>query len=140
MNPIILKSVIKVYFVYWILLFNGITAALFINLWSFVDFYVIFFFSGVHAASWFMIVIIVLVSSIVILNSIDYLSLMESYLFLIYPSLLQFSMLCWILSNDLIGSFIYWDWLGFLSYLLINFWSSKTNCLILNWTLALIRN
>ena len=40
-----------------------------------------------------MILVIVLVSSIVILNPIDYLSLMESYLFLIYPSLLQFSMI-----------------------------------------------
>ena len=75
-----------------------------------------------------MILVIVLVSSIVILNPIDYLSLMESYLFLIYPSLLQFSMIRRVFPNDLIITFVYWDWLGLLSYLPTNFRSSKTNC------------
>ena len=120
-NPIIIQSLIKVYFIYWILLFNVLAGFLFINLWSFVDFYIIVFFIGLNSFDWFMILVIVLVSSIVILNPIDYLSLMESYLFLIYPSLLQFSMIRRVFPNDLIITFVYWDWLGLLSYLPTNF-------------------
>jgi len=61
-------------------------------------------------------------------NSIDYLTIMESYLFLVYISLFQFCMITFVLSNDLLIAFLNWDWLGLISYLLINFWSSKLNC------------
>ncbi len=37
-------------------------------------------------------------------------------------------MIIFILTHDLILSFLYWDVLGIISYLLINFWSSRINC------------
>ena len=80
-----------------------------------------------NSLSWFMCCLITLISSCVILCSIDYLSIMDSYLFLIYISLFQSCMLIFVLSNDLLITFFNWDYLGLISYLLINFWSSKLN-------------
>ena len=75
-----------------------------------------------------MVLVVVLVSSSVIINSIDYLSIMESYLFLVYIYLFQFSMNVFTLSNDLIITFPNRELIGLISYLLINFRSSKTYC------------
>lgn len=75
-----------------------------------------------------MVLVVLLVSSSVIINSIDYLSIMESYLFLVYIFLFQFSMNVFTLSNDLIITFPNRELIGLISYLLINFRSSKTYC------------
>ena len=61
------------------------------------------------------------------MNSIDYLGIIESQLFLVYICPLQFSMIMFILTNDLLISFVGWDLLGITSYLLINYWISKVN-------------
>ncbi len=55
------------------------------------------------------------------MNQIDYLGIIESVLFLVYICPLQFSMILFILTNDLLISFINWDLLGITSYLLINY-------------------
>ena len=55
------------------------------------------------------------------MNAIDYLGIIESVLFLVYIRPLQFSMILFILTNDLLISFINWDLLGITSYLLINY-------------------
>jgi len=59
------------------------------------------------------------------MNAIDYLGIIESVLFLVYIRPLQFSMIMFILTNDLLISFINRDLLGITSYLLINYWISK---------------
>lgn len=81
-----------------------------------------------YPLSWFMVTVVILISSIVIFNSIDYLSIMDSYPFIFYIILLQLSMINFILSYNIIVAFFYWDLLGLISYLPINFWSSKVNC------------
>ena len=81
-----------------------------------------------YPLSWFMVTVVILISSIVIFNSIDYLSIMDSYPFIFYIILFQLSMINFILSYNIIIAFFYWDLLGLISYLLINFWSSKVNC------------
>ena len=53
------------------------------------------------------------------MNAIDYLGIIESVLFLVYICPLQFSMIMFILTNDLLISFINRDLLGITSYLLI---------------------
>ena len=68
-----------------------------------------------------ILLIIIFVSNIVLINSIDYLGIIESVLFLVYICPLQFSMIMFILTNDLLISFINWDLLGINSYLLINY-------------------
>ena len=47
--------------------------------------------------------------------------------FLFYITLLQLSMISFILSRDIIITSFYRDLLGLISYLPINFWSSKIN-------------
>jgi NADH-quinone oxidoreductase subunit L len=75
-----------------------------------------------------MVTVVILISSIVIFNSINYLSIIDSYLFIFYITLFQLSMISFVLSHDIMITFFYWDLLGLISYLLINFWSSKINC------------
>jgi len=127
-NPILLQTVIKVYLLYRIIVFNLFHTFLRINIWSCSSFYSTIINIKFNSISYFMVLIIILVSSCVIINSIDYLSIMESYLFLVYISILQLSMITFVLSNDLIITFLNWDVSGSMSYLLINFWSSKVNC------------
>ena len=55
------------------------------------------------------------------MNPIDYLGMIESVLFLVYICPLQFSMIMFILTNDVLISFINRDLLGITSYLLINY-------------------
>ena len=50
------------------------------------------------------------------------------YLLIFYITSLQLSMISFVLSNDIIITSFYWDLLGLISYLPINFWSSKINC------------
>ena len=69
----------------------------------------------------FILLIIIFVSNVVLMNAIDYLGIIESVLFLVYIRPLQFSMIMFILSNDLLISFINRDLLGITSYLLINY-------------------
>ena len=128
LNPILLQTVIKVYLSYWLVAFNLLLAILLLQHRYCVEFFMMEVFNlRLNSLSWFMCCLITLISSCVMLCSIDYLSIMDSYLFLIYMSLFQSCMLIFVLSNDLLITFIGWDYLGLISYLLINFWSSKLN-------------
>ena len=75
-----------------------------------------------------MVIVVILISPIVIFNSINYLSIIDSYLFIFYITLFQLSMITFVLSHDIIITSFYWDLLGLISYLPINFWSCKINC------------
>lgn len=126
-NPILKHTKIKVYMLFWIIIVNWIIGFLVINIWYIVDFYMIEVVNiRLNSLFWCMVLVILLVSSCVILCSIDYLSVFDIVYFLLLISLFQFVMLFFIISNDLIITIINWDWLGLISYLLINFWASKT--------------
>ena len=81
-----------------------------------------------YPLSIFMVIVVILISPIVIFNSIDYLSIMDAFILIFYIILLQLPMINFILSYNIIIGYAYWDLLGLISYLPINFWSSKVNC------------
>jgi len=127
-NAILQQTIIKVYLLYWVSLVSSLMSIIFIKLWSYLDFYIIELVNiRINSLTWFIISVIVFVSSRVNINSIDYLSIMDNSLFLYYISILQLSMIIFVLTNDLLISFFNWDLLGIISYLLINYWSSKLN-------------
>ena len=127
-NAILQQTIIKVYLLYWVLLVSSLMTTIFSKLWSYLDFYIIELINiRINSITWFIIIIIVFVSSCVNINSIDYLSIMDNLLFIIYISIFQLSMIAFVMSNDLIIQFMNWDLLGIISYLLINYWSSKLN-------------
>ena len=127
-NAILSQTIIKVYLLYWVSLVSSYVSILFIKLWAYLDFYIIELVNiRINSISWFMILVILFVSSCVNINSIDYLSIMDNSLFLFYISILQCSMITFVLTNDLLISFLNWDLLGIISYLLINYRSSKVN-------------
>ena len=74
-----------------------------------------------------LLFIILIVANLVLINAIDYLGIIDIWLFLGYICLFQFSMIVSILTNDTILCFINWDLLGLISYLLINYWINKVN-------------
>lgn len=126
-NPIVLQTTIKVYMLFWLIVMNWLIAFFSIRLWYIVDFYIIEVVNiRLNSLCVLLVVVIVLVSSCVILCSIDYLSVVDCCLFLFYICVFQFVMIVFVVSNNLILTIINWDWLGLISYLLINFWSSKT--------------
>ncbi len=107
-NIIVIQTVIKVYLSYWIILFNFLASFLFINLFKGMHYYNDWLVNiRFNTLDWFMVLVILLVSSCVIVNSIDYLTIMESYLFLVYISLFQFCMITFVLSNDLLIAFLF---------------------------------
>ena len=119
----------KSYILYWIIYINFLISFISINLWSNLNLYITMLINNkYYPLSWFMVTVVILISPIVIFNSIDYLSIMDSYPFIFYITLFQLSMINFILSYNIIIASFYWDLLGLISYLLINFWSSKVNC------------
>ena len=84
-NAIYLKSIIKIYLLYTITIFNLLTGILFINYYECMEIYIITILNvRSNILCNFIVLTILLVSSCVILNSIDYLSIIDVYLFLIY--------------------------------------------------------
>ena len=128
-NIILLLTIIKCYILYWIISINFSISIISINLYSNLNLYLTILINNkFYPLSWFITTIVILISSIVIFNSINYLSLIESYSFIFYITLFQLSMISFVLSHDIIITSFYWDLLGLISYLPINFWSSKINC------------
>lgn len=128
-NPYILQSIIKLVLLFFISFINILAGLLTINLFSLLDIHGLTILSLKQSSlTTILLFTVLLVSSCVILNSIDYLSTIDSHLFLLYIHLFQLAMVMFILTHDLILSFLYWDILGIISYLLINFWSSRINC------------
>ena len=130
-NPIVLQVVMKVYLSFWIVLFNITVSYLFLfSHYSFtftIDYYIIEVVNiRLNCLSWWMVNVVILVSSCVILCSIDYLAVIDSFLFVSLLFLFEFFMISFVISYNFIIVFFSWDWLGLISYLLINFWSSKT--------------
>ena len=129
MDLVLLLTVMKCYILYWIISINFSISFIFINLYSNIVLYSMCLMNyKFYPLSWFMVTIVMLISSIVIFNSISYLSIIDSYSFTFYITLFQLSMISFVLSHDILITSLYWDLLGLISYLPINFWSSKINC------------
>ena len=119
------------WYYYWLLymILLGISSNLFTCLYSNYNLYIsIISHNNYYPLSFFMVITVIIVSSIILYNSLSYLSIIDSYLFLLYIILFQFSMINFILSDDIITTYFYWDLLGIISYVLVNYWSSKINC------------
>ena len=125
-NPGNSLVIIKLYLLYWTFIISLIGSYLFISLWYYVDSYLIGLFR-LNAFNWLFTMIIIFIGSCVLINSIDYLSISDNWLFLFYLLLFQLSMIGFVLSDDLLITFFNWELLGLISYLLINYWSSKIN-------------
>ena len=124
-----LLLVIKCYLLYWLILTNTTVIILLSAIYTTLDLYTVVLMNNkLYPLSWFIVIVITLISSIVIINSINYLSLVDSYSFTFYIVLFQLAMISFVLSHDIIIVSFYWDALGLISYLPINFWSSKVNC------------
>ncbi len=82
---------------------------------------------GINWINSLLLMIVTLVSSLVLLFSIDYLSIIDSQLFIIYIVLFKLNMILLLLCYDLILFIVMWDLLGLLSYLLINYHCNKVN-------------
>jgi len=124
-------SLIKVIIIYWIVMMCWLGNYILNDiLFGLVDYYSVWLFNvRCNLFLFWFVIIIVLVSCIVIISSIDYLSyLFDSLLLLFYITVFQFIMILFVISNDLMTSLFMWDWLGIISYLLINLFSSRSNC------------
>lgn len=124
-------SFIKLVIIYWIIIMCWLGNYILNDiLFGLVDYYSVWLFNvRLNLFLFWFVIIIVLVSCIVIISSIDYLSyLFDSLLLLFYISVFQFIMILFVISNDLMTSLFMWDWLGIISYLLINLFSSRSNC------------
>jgi len=107
-NAIYLQSIIKIYLLYTITIFNLLASFIFINYYECIEIYIITIVNiRSNTLSNFIVLTVLLVSSCVILNSIDYLSIIDSYLFLVYILIFQFTMIIFILTHDFILSFLY---------------------------------
>lgn len=73
-----------------------------------------------------MLVVVTFISLLVHLYSIEYMEGKRNYLrYFPYLALFTFSMLGIVLSNNLLITFMFWELVGFSSYLLIGFWFEK---------------
>ena len=100
-NIILLLTIIKCYILYWIISINFSISFISINPYSYLNLYLsILINNKFYPLSWFITTIVILISSIVIFNSINYLSLIESYSFIFYITLLQLAMISFVLSHD----------------------------------------
>ena len=81
-----------------------------------------FWFSSISSS---FIILVLFVSFSVIISCIGYLSIKESVICLVYIYMFIMVMLHFIGLNNILLSFIVWDWLGIISFACIHFWSSK---------------
>ena len=121
-NITLLLTIIKGYILYLIISINFSISILSINLYSNLNLTITIIMKlKFKPLSPFMVIVVILISSIVLFNSINYLSIIDSYSFIFYITLLQLSMISFILSRDIIITSFYRDLLGLISYLPINF-------------------
>ncbi len=129
MHPLLLKTIIKIYLLYWIIIHNWISSFHLLFVFSCFDFYIIYIYNiRFDLLSLLLVLIILLVSSCVIINLIEYITIMDIIGLLFFIMLFLFSMISFVSCYDLIIIFLNRDMLGLISYLLINHWSSKLNC------------
>jgi len=78
--------------------------------------------------SYYLVLAISLIAFLIILNSINYLSYIESFYFIFLLLCFYLTMYMFIVSFNILTLFICWEYLGLVSYLLINYWLTRINC------------
>ena len=68
-----------------------------------------------------MLIVVIIISTIVIIYSLYYISLYDYSYYFGYIIIFQFAMIIFVLTNNLLIIFFYWELLGITSFLLINF-------------------
>lgn len=128
-NILYKQLILKITLLYWILICNWIFSSYLTNNFLTITLFLINLINvRLNYYSLLILFTVLLITSFVIFNSIDYLTLIDSYLFLFYLTLFELVMMLFILFNDIIMIFLNWELLGLISYLLINYWTNKVNC------------
>jgi len=82
----------------------------------------------VNVYSYYLALSITLVAVLILLNSINYLSYVESFYFMLLLLGFYLVMFMFVFAFSLLLMFLCWEYLGIISYLLINFWLTRVNC------------
>jgi len=82
----------------------------------------------VNVYSYYLALSITLVAVLILLNSINYLSYVESFYFMLLLLSFYLVMFMFVFASSLLLLFVCWEYLGIVSYLLINFWLTRVNC------------
>jgi len=82
----------------------------------------------VNVYSYYLVISITIVAVLILLNSINYLSYIESFYFMLLLLSFYLVMFMFVFASSLILLFVCWEYLGLVSYMLINFWLTRVNC------------
>jgi len=82
----------------------------------------------VNVYSYYLAISITIVAVLILLNSINYLSYVESFYFMLLLLSFYLVMFMFVFASSLILLFVCWEYLGLVSYMLINFWLTRVNC------------
>ncbi len=113
---------LKVWIMYWMVLLNMYSITCLYCIWlNEISYYHILF--GIYINEWnyLLFILVVLLSSSSIVISVGYSDINLT----IYLTLFSIIMLFFVLSLSFLSLIIAWEWLGIISYGLINYWSSK---------------
>jgi len=122
-----LNVIMKIYLIYWLMVYNLVMIG---SIWDKIEMEYMngmIWYVALNGMSSIVGIVVIMISSLVILSTFDYLSLMEKFLLIGLITIFQFVMLYFVLSVEIIMIFVMWELVGIVSYILINFWSSKVN-------------
>lgn len=77
--------------------------------------------------SYYLALAITLIAFLIICNSLNYLSYVEAFYFVLLLLCFYCTMYVFVLSSNLLVLFVCWEYLGIVSYLLINYWLTRVN-------------
>ena len=107
LNAVLSRSALKVFLLYAVSLFNSMAGLNLVNGFGCLEKYIIAMANArCSAMSSLVGFCVLLVSSCVIINSIDYLSVVDSHSFLAYLLSFQFAMVTFVFAHDLLLSFL----------------------------------
>jgi NADH:ubiquinone oxidoreductase subunit 5 (subunit L)/multisubunit Na+/H+ antiporter MnhA subunit len=124
----LITATIKMYMVYYLLQFLLCLLCMFsyVSLNSVVMMFLNLI--KVNVYSYYLALSITLVAVLILLNSINYLSYVESFYFMLLLLSFYLVMVMFVFASSLLLLFVCWEYLGIVSYLLINFWLTRVNC------------
>jgi len=106
--------------------FNGITVSINLSRWLDSEFFNIFWDFGFDALTVSMLIPVLIISSLVHIYSIGYMSNdPHNQRFFSYLSLFTFMMIVLVTGNNYLLMFVGWEGVGVCSYLLVNFWFTR---------------
>ena len=106
-NPVYSLLLIRLYSIYalclWIIIYSNLCNIIF-NLYNY---YIFLLNNGVEFINYILCSIVICISTIILGNAIDYLSITDNLNFLLFITVFQFCMINFILTEDLIIKFIF---------------------------------